>query len=151
MDLHEEFESAHREHDEILEFLEGFEKELRLLEDDDSDIRHVGLTRLRSMEERIADICEHCKREEEDPDSPLFRFAQESDRGRMKDEHFRLYRANYEFRREMEFTTISYTDDLVLLGQKLLSTLRGHILYEEGLLKRFEKDRAFSAFAVAHS
>jgi hypothetical protein len=151
MDLRQEFENAHAEHDEILEFLNVWEDALKLLADDDCDTRCHGLRQLQAMESKIVDICEHCRREEEDPGSPLFLFAEEADRGRMKDEHFRLYRANYEFRREMEFTTTSNTNDLVVQGQKLLSALRGHIVYEEGLLKRFEKDHLQLSEAVAHA
>jgi hypothetical protein len=148
MDLQRQFDIAHHEHQDILEFLNSCQDALMLLESDQSDVRHKGLSDLKQMREKIADICEHCKREEEDPDSPLFRFAQVADRGRMKDEHFRLYRANYEFRRELELTEPAYTGDLILLGQKLLSTLRGHILYEEGLLKRFESDGVCDALAT---
>jgi hypothetical protein len=151
MDLQRNFDTAHREHQEILEFLNLWENALKLLDRSDLDLRCEGLHQLQNMEERIASICDHCRREEEDPDSPLFRFAQEADRGRMKDEHFRLYRANYEFRRELEFTTSSYTEDLLILGQKLLVSLRGHITYEDGLLKRFEADQLYSLATAAHS
>jgi hypothetical protein len=141
MDLQHQFENAHIEHEEILEFLDVWEDALKLLASDDADTRCHGLRQLQGMEQKIVEICEHCRREEDDPESPLFLFAEAADRGRMKDEHFRLCRANYEFRREMEFTTSSFTDDLVQQGQKLLTALRGHIAYEEGLLKRFEKEQ----------
>ncbi len=140
MDLSHEFKAAHCEHEDILEFLSVWEDALKLIASNDCDTRCHGLRQLQGMESKIVAICEHCRREEEDPSSPLFLFAQAAERGRMKDEHFRLYRANYEFRREMEFTTASFTEDLVLQGQRLLSALRGHILYEEGLLKRFEQE-----------
>ena len=150
MDLQHEFDTAHREHHDILEFLDHWENALSFLDSSNLDLRSEGLHQLHHMEERIAGICDHCRREEEDPDSPLFRFAQEADRGRMKDEHFRLDRANYEFRRELEYTTSSYTDDLVILGQKLLTSLRGHITYEDGLLKRFEAEQLSHAASAAH-
>ncbi|HYL83561.1 MAG TPA: hypothetical protein VE263_04950 [Candidatus Angelobacter sp.] len=140
MDLQRAFESAHTEHAEILDFLNIWEDALNLLSSDDCDTRCDGLRQLQALEGKIADICEHCRKEEDDPESPLFRFAQAADRGRMKDEHFRLYRANYEFRHEMEFTTASSTAELVLQGQQLLTALRGHIAYEEGLLRRFEHE-----------
>ena len=149
MDLQREFETARREHQDILGFLDVWEGALTLIEDDDLDVRCEGLRQLQGMEQQIAGICEHCRREEEDPESPLFRFAQEADRGRMKDEHFRLQRANYEFRKEMEFTTTSDTDDLVALGRKLLDSLRGHITYEDGLLKRFEDNQVDRAVAAS--
>ncbi len=151
MDLHREFEAAHAEHADILEFLSTWEDALKLIGSDDCDTRCLGLRQLQGMEGKIVEICEHCRQEEEDPESPLFRFAESADRGRMKDEHFRLSRANYEFRREMEFTTASFTSDLVLQGQKLLSALRGHIAYEEGLLKRFEVEQVPLPETVAQS
>jgi hypothetical protein len=47
----------------------------------------------------------------------------------------------------MEFTTSSNTTELVLQGQRLLTALRGHIAYEEGLLRRFEHE--FQPLATA--
>jgi hypothetical protein len=139
VDVRHEFEAAHNEHEDILEFLTVWEDALELIASNDCDTRLKGLRQLQGMEGKIVEICEHCRREEEDPDSPLFRFAAEEERSHMKEEHFRLYRANYEFRREMEYTTASSTEELVLQGQTLLAALREHISYEESLLKQFEE------------
>jgi hypothetical protein len=149
MDPHQAFASAHIEHADILDFLDVWEDALKLIANSDCDTRCQGLRQLQAMEGKIAQICEHCHQEEEDPESPLFRFADAAERARLKDEHFRLYRANYEFRREMEFTTSSFTDDLVLQGQRLLKALRDHIAVEEELLRRFEAEHLPEA--VAHS
>lgn len=151
MHLRQEFENAHAEHADILDFLKIWEDALNLIASDDFDARCLGLRQLQVMEGKIAAICEHCRQEEEDPDSPLFRFAEAEDRSRLKDEHFRLYRANYEFRREMEFSTSSFTTELVLQGQKLLDALRGHIAYEERLLKGFEFEHLELPEAVAQA
>jgi hypothetical protein len=151
MDLHQEFEAAHAEHADILEFLNEWEDALQLIASDDCDARCHGLRQLQAMEGKIVEVWEHCHKEEDDPDSPLFRLAQPADLGRLREEHFQLYRANYDFRREMEFTTSSFTGDLVLQGQRLLSALRGHIAYEEGLLQLFEHDPLHVAEAVAQS
>lgn len=151
MDLHQEFETAHAEHAEILDFLKIWEDALNLIASDDFDARCLGLRQLQVMEGKIAGICEHCRQEEQDPVSPLFRFADAEDRSRLKDEHFRLYRANYEFRRELGFTTSSFTAELVLQGQKLLDALRGHIAYEGRLLKEFEFEQLERPEIVAHA
>jgi len=143
MNLHQEFEAAHADHTEILEFLNIWEGALGLAAGDDSDTRCAGLRQLQAMEGKIVEIWEHCRKEEDDSGSPLFRFAEPADCERMKEEHFRLYRANYEFRKEMEFTTSSFTEDLVLQGQRLLAALREHIAFEEELLGRFEHDKRF--------
>jgi hypothetical protein len=71
------------------------------------------------------------------------------DRERLKDEHFQLYRDNYEFRREMEFTTSTHTEDLVQKGQRLLAALRAHIAFEEQLLKKLEHEQSQLAAAAA--
>ncbi len=151
MDLNEEFEAAHAEHADILEFLLVWEEALDLIASENSDIRCHGLRKLQAMEGKIVEIWEHCHKEEDDPDAPLFRFAEPADRDRLKEEHFRLYRANYEFRREMEYTTSSFTGDLILQGQKLLAALREHIAYEEELLRRFEHEQLHLHAAVAKS
>jgi hypothetical protein len=149
MDLHQEFESAHAEHADILEFLNTWEDALRLIGSEDYDTRCHGLRRLQAMEGKIVEIWEHCHKEEDDADSPLFRFAQAADLERLREEHFQLYRANYDFRREMEFTTSSFTGDLVLQGQRLLTALRNHIAFEEELLQHFEHDSLHQGEAVA--
>jgi hypothetical protein len=151
MDLHQEFEAAHAEHADILDFLNTWEQALDLLASDDCDTRCHGLRQLQAMEGKIVEVWEHCHKEEEDTEAPLFRFAEPADRDRLKEEHFRLYRANYEFRREMEFTTSSFTEDLIQQGQKLLAALREHIAYEEELLSRFEHDALHLPELVAHS
>jgi hypothetical protein len=149
--LEQEFEAAHAEHADILDFLNIWEQALHLIASDDCDTRCHGLRQLQAMEGRIVEVWEHCHKEEDDLESPLFRFAEPADRDRLKEEHFQLYRANYEFRREMEFTTSSSTGDLVLQGQKLLAALRDHIAYEEGLLRRFEHDHLQLAEAAVQS
>jgi len=150
MDLNQAFQEAHTEHADILEFLNIWEKALQLITSDDCDTRCVGLRQLQAMEGKIVEIWEHCHKEEEDPEEPLFRFAAAADRERLKDEHFQLFRDNYEFRREMGFTTSSFTGDLVLKGQRLLVALRAHIVFEEELLCRLEHEQAEFAVAAAH-
>jgi hypothetical protein len=150
MNLHQQFEAAHAEHADILEFLTIWEEALALIASDDCDTRCTGLRQLQAMEGKIVEIWEHCHKEEVDPQEPLFRFAEPAERERLKDEHFQLYRDNYEFRREMEFTTSSSTEALVAKGQRLLAALRGHIAFEEELLRRFERDPQHLWEAVGH-
>lgn len=149
MDLHRAFQEAHEEHADILEFLTIWEEALQVAASDDCDTRCTGLRQLQAMESKIVEIWEHCHKEEDDTEAPLFRFASPADRARLKDEHFQLYRDNYEFRREMEFTTSSSTEELVLKGQKLLAELRAHIAFEEDLLKRAEHQQSELTLAAA--
>ena len=149
MDLDRAFREAHEEHADILEFLTIWEEVLELIGSEDSDIRCTGLRQLQAMEGKIVEIWEHCHKEEDDEEAPLFRFASPVDRERLKDEHFQLYRDNYEFRREMEFTTSTHTEDLVQKGQRLLAALRAHIAFEEQLLKKLEHEQSQLAAAAA--
>ncbi|HEY6947106.1 MAG TPA: hypothetical protein VI431_18350 [Candidatus Acidoferrum sp.] len=149
MDLHRAFQEAHEEHADILEFLSIWEEALQLAASDDCDTRCTGLRQLQAMEGKIVEIWEHCHKEEDDPEEPLFRFASPADRERLKDEHFQLYRDNYEFRREMEFTTSSFTGDLVQKGELLLAALRAHIAFEEELLRRLEHEQSELTVAAA--
>lgn len=141
MDIRHELEMLHKEHEEILRFLDAWEDTLVLAASDEYTIRWRGLKQLQGMTAEIAEICEHCRREEEDADSPLFLFLEDAARTQLRDEHVQLQRANYEFRHELEFTTASLTGDLCLQGRHLLAALRQHIVYEEGLLKRIADDR----------
>lgn len=149
MDLHKAFKEAHEEHADILEFLETWEETLQLIASKDCATRDTGLRQLHAMESKIVEIWEHCHKEEDDAEAPLFRFASPADRERLKEEHFQLYRDNYEFRREMEFTKSSFTPDLVSKGQKLLAELRAHIAFEEDLLKRLEHEQSELSLAEA--
>lgn len=149
MDLHRAFQEAHEEHADILEFLTIWEEALQLIASEDCDVRCTGLRQLQAMESKIVEIWEHCHKEEDEAEAPLFRFASPVDRERLKDEHFQLYRDNYEFRREMEFTTASSTGELALKGQKLLAELRAHIAFEEELLGRLEREQLQIAVAAA--
>lgn len=149
MDLHRAFQEAHEEHADILDFLNIWEEALQLVASEDCDTRCTGLRHLQEMEGKIVEIWEHCHKEEDDAEEPLFRLASPPEVERLKDEHFQLYRDNYEFRREMEFTTSSSTADLVQKGQKLLGELREHIAFEEELLRRLEREQAQLAVAAA--
>lgn len=149
MDLHKALQEAHDEHADILEFLKIWEEALNLIASEDCDTRCTGLRHLQAMEGKIVEIWEHCHKEEDDPEEPLFQLASPADRERLKDEHFQLYRDNYEFRREMEYTTSSFTADLVMKGQRLLAELRAHIAYEEELLVRLEHEQLETATAAA--
>jgi hypothetical protein len=144
MDLQSELVNAHKEHEEILGFLAAWENTLDQAASEDYEIRLRGLRQLQGMEGNIAAICDHCQ-EEETSGSPLFVFTADAERTRLKDEHFQLHRANYEFRQEMEFTTASHTEDLCSQGRSLLAALRQHIAYEEELLKRIEADQLRSS------
>ena len=133
----------------MLEFLNIWEEALNVIASEDCDTRCTGLRQLQAMEGKIVEIWEHCHKEEDDPEGPLFQLASPADRERLKDEHFQLYRDNYEFRREMEFTTSSFTGDLVAKGQRLLAELRAHIAFEEELLRRLAQEQAQMELAAA--
>ena len=49
----------------------------------------------------------------------------------------------------MQFATVSSTAELALQGERLLSALRRHIVYEEGLLKSFETKQLHLAAAAS--
>jgi hypothetical protein len=134
-----ELETLHKEHEEILRFLTAWEGALAQAASEEFEICRRGLEQVQRMTGQIAEICEHCRREEEYSDSPLL-LVEEAARSRLRDEHAQLHRANYEFRRELEFTTASFTGDLCRQGRHMLSTLRRHIAYEEGLLKQLEAE-----------
>lgn len=48
----------------------------------------------------------------------------------------------------MEFTTSSFTGDLVQKGEQLLAALRAHIAFEEKLLQRLEREQSQMAMAA---
>lgn len=72
MDLPRAFQEAHREHADILEFLNIFEEVLQLAASDDCDARSTGLRQLQATEGKIVEIWEHCHKEEDAPNGAPF-------------------------------------------------------------------------------
>jgi hypothetical protein len=142
MNLHSELERFHKEHDEILRFLQVWEGALNLVARSEDSERCRGLTRLREMEEQVARIEDHCRAEEQSVESPYKLYLEDTELQRLEKEHELLARWSNDFHRELTFATVLRTDEMLRLGRQLLEQLRHHIAFEEGLLKKIEDSRA---------
>ena len=71
MDLHRELERHRKEHDEILRFLKEFDGALALATAESDKERGAGVAQLSKMEEKLAEIREHCREEEQSIESPF--------------------------------------------------------------------------------
>ena len=140
MDLRNQLERFRKEHDDILRFLKDWEDALTLASSDDEPSRCRGLAELREMEQKVADIREHCREEERSVDSPFQIYLDDHALEHLRHEHDRLEQFADGYTSELKYlTTPPPTDQLVMLGRRLLDHLRHHIAYEEGLLKQIEE------------
>ncbi len=142
MNLRSELERFHKEHDDILRFLRGWESVLNLAASAEDSKRCEGLARLREMEEQVARIDDHCRAEEQSVESPYKLYLEDAELQRLKKEHELLAHWSNDFHRELTFATVLRSDEMVRMGRQFLELLRHHIAYEEGLLKKIGESRA---------
>lgn len=139
MEVHRQLEGARREHDEIFQFLITCEYALQRAASDDCDVRCRSLERLHEMDGELAEISEHCRREEDGIESPFLLYLEPKSLQELRKEHRRLRRLISDFRRELRLVTASRTADMVALGQELIAEIRQHVAEEEALLAQIEE------------
>lgn len=138
MDVHRQLEKVRNEHDEIVQFLITWEYALQRTASDDWDVRCHGLEQLHEMDGEIAEISEHCRREEEGIESPFLLYLEPKSLNELRKEHRRLWRLISDFRRELELVTAPRTADLIVLGREVIKEIRKHVAEEEALLALIE-------------
>lgn len=142
MDLRSELAHFRADHDEILRFLQQWEVALNQAASPDVEQRRKGLADLVEMEPRLLALREHC-REEEREDARLQLYLDEEVFSQLRSEHELLERMTQAFRDELRVVTAPPpVDNLVARGRELLSRLRYHVAFEEGLLKQIEDGAA---------
>lgn len=135
MNLRQQIEHFHKEHGEILRFLKEFEDALTLAAAESEKARRAGLAQLSKMEEKLAEIREHCREEEQNLESPFQMYLDHFALEDLHTEHEVLERRNHDFCVELTAVTAPPpTENLVNLGRRLLEHLRHHIAREESLL-----------------
>jgi hemerythrin-like domain-containing protein len=143
MNLHQQIEHFHKEHDEILRFLKEFESALTLAGGESEKERRAGLAELGKMEQKLAEIREHCREEEQDLESPFQMYLGDFALEDLHTEHQILERRNHDFCAELTAATAPPpTENLVSLGRRLLEHLRHHIAREELLLAQIADGNA---------
>ena len=142
MEVHRQLEKVRNEHDEILQFLITCEHALQRAASDNWDVRCHGLEQLHEVDGEIAEISEHCRREEQGVESPFQLFLEPKSLEELRKEHRRLWRLISDFRRELELVTAPRTADLVALGRDLIEEVRKHVAEEEALLAQIEAGAA---------
>jgi hypothetical protein len=142
MEVHRQLEKVRNEHDEILQFLITWEFALQRAASDDWDVRCHGLEQLHEMDEQIAEINEHCRREEEGVESPFQLYMEPKSLKELRKEHRRLGCLIRDFRRELKLVTAPRTADLIVLGRDVVKEIRKHVAEEEVLLAQIEAGAA---------
>lgn len=143
MDLHGELKRHRKEHDEVLRFLTEFDGALARAAAESDRERCAGLAQLSKMEEKLAEIREHCREEEQSIESPFQLYLDDYALEDLQIEHKLLERHSHDFCAELTAVTAPPpTETLVRLGQRLGEQLRRHIAREEELLKQIEEGSA---------
>lgn len=142
MEVHRQLEKVRNEHDEILGFLTTWEYALERAASDDWDVRCHGLEQLHEMDGEIAEINEHCRREEEGVESPFLLYLEPKSLRELRKEHRRLWSLIGDFRRELKLVTAPRTADLIVLGREVIKEVRKHVAQEEALLAQIEAGAA---------
>lgn len=139
MDLREPLEHFHREHQDILHFLQEWEQVLPRAASEDPDVRCRALQRLRDMRERILQIQQHCNEEERSSESVFRFYLDEKLFAELRREHARLQEFVQSYLDAVaQLTTPPPAQPLVTLGQSLIEHLRQHIALEERLLEQIQ-------------
>jgi hypothetical protein len=137
MDLHRNIEHYREEHQQILQLLKEFDGALTLAAADTEKERRAGLAQLLEMEDKLAEIREHCREEEQNVESPFQMYLDEFALEDLHTEHDLLERHSHDFCAELlAVTAPPPTETVVHLGRRLLEQLRFHIAREESLLKQ---------------
>jgi hemerythrin-like domain-containing protein len=142
MEVNRQLGKVRSEHDEILQFLITWKSALERAASHDWDVRCHGLEQLHEMDGEIAEICEHCRREEEEIESPFLLYLEPKSLKELRKEHRRLRSVIGDFRGELKRVTASRTADLIALGSNAIEEIRKHVAEEEALLTEIEAGAA---------
>jgi hemerythrin-like domain-containing protein len=137
MNLREPLEQFHREHQDILRFLQEWEQVLARAACEDPDVRIRALQQLRDMRERLGQIQQHCSEEERSSESVFRLYLDEALFAELCREHARLQEFVQAYLEAVaQLTTPPPAQSLVTLGRSLVEHLRQHIALEERLLEQ---------------
>lgn len=142
MDLRSRLDYFRKEHEEILRFLNNWERALKMAASESDEERLKGLEELRRSENDLMSIQEHCHAEERTVESPFQIYLDDASLARLAQEHELLRQLSNDFLRELTFATIFRISELVRSGSALLEQLRRHIAHETELLKQIEEGKA---------
>ncbi len=143
MDLHRRIDCYRKEHDQILHFLKEFDAALTRAAADSEKERRAGLAQLLEMEDKLAEIRQHCREEEQNVESPFQIYLDEFALEDLHTEHDLLERHSHDFCAELVAVTAPPpTETVVHLGRRLLEQIRLHIAREESLLKQIADGHA---------
>lgn len=136
MALRDRIQYLRREHEELLHLANTIEKMLESVSKNDFGGHLKTLSELRSLEQGLAGIVEHCHAENRIVESTYHEHLQRDESARIGDEHEQIIRAVANFREELKFATADRTMAMILPGMDVVNRLRTHIAYERELLGR---------------
>jgi hypothetical protein len=128
-----------KEHKDIHQFLERWERALNLLVSKGDAQRSKGLSELRNMEGDLLAIRNHCYLEEHNVATPYREYLQKAQLETLKSEHEELGRLVQDLQAELEFATLDSTKGICELGRQLAKFIRQHTLFEKRLLAEIEQ------------
>jgi Hemerythrin HHE cation binding domain len=141
-DLQIETQHFHKEHQEILAFLDDWDCALNCVASDNIDHRLQGLEQLRAFETELIAIDGHCRAEERRIDSPYHLYMNDEQLKRHKAGHVELTHLIQRVIYELTYADTVRTEEVLSLGKQFSEFLRRHIAFEEGFLRNVESGDA---------
>ena len=134
MALRDRIRYLRKEQKALLLLAGRIEKDLELVAKNDFADHLKGLCGLRSLDQGLAGIAEHCHAENRIVETTYHQYLQPLDRARIGSEHEQILRALTDFQEELKFATADRTMAMIVPGMDLVNRLRAHIAFEREML-----------------
>ncbi len=139
MELKTHLDYLRAQHKEILGMALDLEVAFSLAHRKDIRTRPSGIARLRSHQDELPAIIEHCHSVHKVLESPFLSNLKAEDVNQLNEGLGDLERLVVEFQRELEFASVDRTSEVITAGNSLVEALRSHISLEETIVKKVEE------------
>jgi len=139
MELRTQLDYLRAEHQEMSAMAMDLTAAFSLAQGKGVRTRSSGIARVRSHENELPGVIEHCHWVHRLLESPFRAYLEDEEVTALNEDHGRLERLVSDFQRELEFASVDRTSDVIAFGNSLIEALHAHISLEERILKRVEE------------
>ncbi len=140
MDVNMEFDYFRKEHTELLQFVDEWDRAVEHLASPEDVERLRGLTQLRELETDLLGLRGHCLSEERHLEWPYRAYLHREEIDKLAEDHRELGRQVQDMLLVLRFATIDQTEGIPAQGKKLEELIRQHLAFEEKLLTEIERN-----------
>jgi len=141
MEPRQSIEHLRNEHAEILRVTDKIEVALSLASREEFTSRQKGLAELRTLQQGLIGISQHCGSEDCILESIYHHYLDGQRHERICTQHLGIFRLIVSLRRELPFFTADSVAEAIPQGEDLVARIREHIAYEEEMLAYIENSR----------